>query len=150
MAETFINALIYGCYVVTTCLNGRRFGMTCCWATQIYNNKVILCMGGQSSTRKAIRQSKVFGVNVLTVSQKELALHFGKGHSSEIDKFDGVATEMAETGVPLLPGSLKTLACRLDEQFMQAYENIVVGTIVHFRRGQTTEAPLLLEHINPG
>ncbi len=147
MPETY-EALTYGCYVITTMLDDRRFGMTCCWATQIDFDRILLCLGEQSATGKVIRQSKVFGVNVLKLGQKKLAIHFGEGHSDEIDKFEGLKTRSGQTGVPLLPGSQKAFECELDNDSIFEQKNLFVGRIVHFQRDDSTERPLLLFDID--
>ncbi|MBU8932682.1 MAG: flavin reductase family protein [candidate division Zixibacteria bacterium] len=147
MAER-CEALTYGCYIVTTILNGRRYGMTCCWATQVDSDKIMLCLGKQSTTRKAIIESRVFGVSVLSESQKDLALRFGEGHSADVDKFDGLQIETGQLGVPLLPGSLKTSECEVVNDTLPEYEQLLIGRIVHFSRSNAKEEPLLLSHID--
>ena len=141
-------ALTYGCYVVTTVLNGRRYGMTCCWGTQIERDKIMLCLGKQSTTRKAILESGVFGISVLTEAQKDLAFRFGERHSADSDKFEGLQIETGKLGVPLLPGSLKTVECEIESNALPDYDQLVIGRIVHFSRSNVKEAPLLLGHID--
>jgi flavin reductase (DIM6/NTAB) family NADH-FMN oxidoreductase RutF len=147
MADTF-DALTHGCYVVTTVLDDRRYGMTCCWATQIDADKILLILGSQSTTARAIRRSRIFGVNVLTTEQKGLALHFGEGHSDVYDKFAGVNLQESVTGVPLLAGALKTIGCELVEDVEHQGGSSFVGRILYFRQSSQAKEPLLLVHID--
>jgi len=142
------DALTFGMYVITTTLKGRLYGTTCCWATQISSDEILLCLGKQSTTRTAILDSRVFGVSVLTVEQKSLALHFGERHSAEVDKFDAVQTVTGELGVPLLPDSLKTIECEVKKDTFPEHDELMLGRIVHFTKGSTKNEPLLLCHID--
>jgi flavin reductase (DIM6/NTAB) family NADH-FMN oxidoreductase RutF len=146
--QQFHDALTHGCYVITTALDGRLYGMTCSWATQVDFDKVMLVLGKQSSTGKAIRRSRVFGVSVLGVGQKELALRFGANHSSRKDKFAGVEFAEGKLGVPLIAGALKVFECELvdDESFKS--DICYVGRIVRFRKARKPDSPLLLSHID--
>jgi flavin reductase (DIM6/NTAB) family NADH-FMN oxidoreductase RutF len=144
----FHDALTHGCYVVTTSLNGRLYGMTCSWATQVDFDKVMLVLGKQSSTGRAIRKSRVFGVSVLSTDQKDLAVRFGSGHSSRKDKFDGVTTRTGTSGVPLLDGSLKTFVCRLVDDADFGSDICYVGTIAGFRKARKQTSPLLLSQVD--
>lgn len=137
-----MDALAHGCYLITTALDGKRYGMTCSWAVQVDYDRVMLVIGGQSATGRAIRKSRVFGVSVLASDQRELALRFGAGHSSRRDKFDGVETLDGSLGVPLMAGSLRTFECRLVDD--EAHPGSLVGIISHFRIRRKAARPLLL------
>jgi flavin reductase (DIM6/NTAB) family NADH-FMN oxidoreductase RutF len=142
------DALTHGCYIVTTVLDGRMYGMTCSWATQVDFDKVLLVLGGQSSTGRAIRKSGIFAVSVLSCAQKDLALRFGANHSSRKDKFAGVETREGRGGLPLIPGALKTLECELVAGCGFPDGICYMGRIVRFRKGRKQEAPLLLSDVD--
>jgi flavin reductase (DIM6/NTAB) family NADH-FMN oxidoreductase RutF len=146
--QQFHDALTHGCYVITTVLDGRLYGMTCSWATQVDFDKVMLVLGKQSSTGKAIRRSRVFGVSVLGIGQKELALRFGENHSSRKNKFAGVETTEGRSGVPLLPRALKTFECELVDDDSFKSEICYVGRITRFKKARKSESPLLLSHMD--
>ncbi|MCU0722522.1 MAG: flavin reductase family protein [Planctomycetes bacterium] len=147
MAQVY-DALTYGCYVVTTAWKGKRYGMTCCWATQTGPETILFCLGDQSSTKKAILKSRVFGVNVLARGQKDLALRFGEGRSEDEDKFRGAGAREGKLGVPLLPGCVKTVECRVVKGPSIEGEALIAGRIVDFRRGRAKGGPLLLDHVD--
>jgi flavin reductase (DIM6/NTAB) family NADH-FMN oxidoreductase RutF len=149
MAQVY-DALTYGCYVVTAVWKGRRYGMTCCWATQTGPETILFCLGDQSSTKKAILKSRAFGVNVLARGQRALAVKFGEGSSAESDKFKGVRARKGKLGVPLLPGCVKTIECRVVRGPSVEGEALVAGRIVDFRRGRAKGGPLLIEHVDRG
>jgi len=141
-------ALTYGCYVVTTTLNGRNYGLTCCYATQIDSDLIMLCLSKQSTTRQAIVESGVFGVSVLAEHQKNTALHFGQDHSAETDKFEGMEIETGQLGVPLLPGCRKTVECEVVSDTLPGYDQLLVGRIKHYNKNHMELAPLLLQELD--
>ncbi len=139
--------LTHGCYLVSTILDGRRYGMTCSWATQIEEKRILLVLGGQSSTARAIRASGRFGVSVFARDQEELALRFGRDHSDDIDKFDAIELLAGETGLPLLHGAVSTLECELVEDLLPVDGSLFIGQVRHSRSSEGRE-PLLLFHID--
>lgn len=140
-----MDALTHGCYIVTTVLDEKRYGMTCSWGTQIDDKKILLVLFKQSTTASAIRKSKIFGVSVLAEGQQDIALHFGKNHSRNTDKFKDIDYGTGEMGLPLINGSVKTLECELDEE---SKETKYIGNIKHFHKNRERLAELLMSQID--
>lgn len=130
--------LTHGVNVVTAQHEGKRRGLAVAWATQIATNRIVICVGKQSTTRELILASEAFGLSVLTREQLEVARIFGRQSSRDVDKFGGIGHHTAETGSPLLDECAWTFDCRVEDVYDQ--ENgakLIVGRIVaaeHLKR----------------
>lgn len=141
------NALTHGVYLITTTWQGRRYGMTCSWATQIDADRIMLVPGKQSSTGTAIRQSGRFGVNIPGENQRELALRFGSHHSNSKDQFAN--TSLVDDGAaPLFQDVNAHLVCEVDHSVNCSDNGLVLGRILKIERSTQQRPPLLLEQVN--
>ena len=74
---------------------------------------MLICLGHEVTVIDLFRAATHFGINVLAEDQQELSDHFArKGH----DRFDGLAWHPGETGVPLIPGVLAAIECRVHQR----------------------------------
>jgi flavin reductase (DIM6/NTAB) family NADH-FMN oxidoreductase RutF len=104
--------LVYGCNLIIVRDAGKTRSMICSWATQVSERHVVLCLGAQSETGKALREGMEFSINVLLREQFELARVAGMNHSSAIDKLAGVPV-IEDAGVVTLKRAKKTMRCRV-------------------------------------
>lgn len=74
---------------------------------------LLVCINRNAPTCGTISDAGVFGVNILTEDQIQLAERFA---TPSADKFVGVAVEEGVTGVPLLSAALARLECRVVEE----------------------------------
>ena len=133
--------LTHGVYVVCAQFEGQRGGLAVAWATQVGTDRILICVGKQSATRKLILKSKAFGFNVLTGEQIDVAPAFGKRSSSDVDKFEGIGYHTAETGSPLLDKCAATLDCKVEAVHDDGTSKLIVGRIVAAER--------VLDHYDP-
>jgi len=75
-----------GVNVVAMEKNGAFFAMTCAWATQIDYDRLIMCIGGQSDTGKAMEAGDIIGFSALSDKQEDIGNSIGSKHSKNIDK----------------------------------------------------------------
>ena len=69
---------------------------------------ISICLGHAVTMIDTFRESKNFGINVLSANQQALSDHFArKGH----DRFDNLEWYRGEHGTPLLPGTLAAIEC---------------------------------------
>ncbi|HWC97913.1 MAG TPA: flavin reductase family protein [Candidatus Sulfopaludibacter sp.] len=94
---------------------------------------ILICLGHAVTCIDAFRESRHFGINVLKESQKELSDRFARKGQ---DRFDGIEWYRGENGVPLLPGVLAAMECRLHERFTSGDHDIFVGELVSVRTGE--------------
>ncbi|TCO28052.1 flavin reductase (DIM6/NTAB) family NADH-FMN oxidoreductase RutF [Kribbella steppae] len=104
-----------GVTVITTANNGARFGSTASAVSSLTDDPpmLLVCLNRSSATAAAVRDSGTFAVNVLAEDHVDLATRFA---SRVPDKYDGVPTETASNGSPLLVGAIAHLICRVAEQ----------------------------------
>ena len=145
--EALSNILTEGAYLVATNLNGRLYGMICSWATQITDNRILLCIGSQSHTGVAIRESREFSLSVLSENQYKLALKIGSTHSDDEDKFIDLDVEMFEGKLPLLKGACKHIVCDVMNYpaLGEVDKSLIVGRIRHFSWHDKAVKPLVLD-----
>jgi flavin reductase (DIM6/NTAB) family NADH-FMN oxidoreductase RutF len=99
---------------------------------------VLICLGHQVTVIDIFRQAKFFGINILGADQQGLSDRFARKGQ---DRFGGLAWERSESGVPLLPGCLARIECRVHQVFPSGDHDIFVGEMI---RGQVAEGEPLL------
>jgi flavin reductase (DIM6/NTAB) family NADH-FMN oxidoreductase RutF len=88
---------------------------------------ILICLGHAVTCIDAFRQSRHFGINVLAADQRDLSDKFArKGH----DRFDGLEWYRGASGVPLLPGVLAAIECRVHQRITSGDHDIFVGEMV--------------------
>jgi 3,4-dihydroxy-2-butanone 4-phosphate synthase len=102
---------------------------------------LLACLARSSETLAAIRDSGNFAVNVLADEQRHHSDRFArKGEAvraHEVDFHDH------ELGVPVLPGALATIACKVEAIHPAGDHEIVVGLAHHLEHGEPAARPLL-------
>jgi flavin reductase (DIM6/NTAB) family NADH-FMN oxidoreductase RutF len=118
-----------GVTVVTTELDGERYGMTVASFASLSLRPplVVICIEKGTKTHDAIAGAGRFAVNFLAESQGAVSSRFA---SRSGDKFEGIETRAGELGVPLLDGALATIECTLQEQLPGGDHTIFVGEVV--------------------
>jgi 4-nitrophenol 2-monooxygenase / 4-nitrocatechol 4-monooxygenase, reductase component len=102
-----------GVTVITTTVDGSPFGTTASAVSSLSLEPpmMLVCLNKTSDTQAAILKAGAFCVNILADGQQELAYQFaGKG-----DKFTNTGYAEGIDGVPVLPGTLAHLECRVAE-----------------------------------
>lgn len=135
--------LTHGVQVICAAHEGRRGGLTVAWATQVGRERILICVGAQSATRELILDSGAFGLSILTRDQVDVARHFGRRSSRQVDKLDGWAYHTAETGSPLLDHCAATFDCRVIATYDLDREKLIVGQIVAAERNKEQYEPLI-------
>lgn len=98
--------------IITVEKNGKKYAMTCAWATQVGYEHLVCLIGSQSLTGKNINKADNIGISVLSKSQVELANKVGENHSNEIDKFEDT---FDYKGVICYNNAIRVLKCRVED-----------------------------------
>jgi flavin reductase (DIM6/NTAB) family NADH-FMN oxidoreductase RutF len=94
---------------------------------------LLICLGHAVTCIDAFRSSRHFGINVLAEGQRELSDRFARKGQ---DRFDGLEWYRGPSGVPLLPGVLAAIECRVHQRFTSGDHDIVVGEMISARTGE--------------
>ncbi len=135
--------MVQGVYIVTANHRGKMAGMAASWATQADVNRVAVCMGSQSATRKLVLASRKFGFHVLACGQRALGGRFGSTSSAKADKFKGMKTRKVKTGAPIFGDCRTWFDCRVEKTASAGDHKIIIGRIVAAGHGKRRAAPLV-------
>jgi flavin reductase (DIM6/NTAB) family NADH-FMN oxidoreductase RutF len=135
--------LTHGVYIVCAQHEERKGGLAVAWATQVATNRILICVGKQSTTRELILASKAFGLSVLTQEQVDVARAFGRQSSRDVNKFESVGYHTAETGSPLLDDCAATFDCRVVAVHDEDSKKLIIGQIAAAERVKEAYEPLI-------
>jgi flavin reductase (DIM6/NTAB) family NADH-FMN oxidoreductase RutF len=99
---------------------------------------VLVCIDNRSETHDGFEASGVFGVSILAEGQEEWSRRFAVGG---VEKFVGVELVKGEHFVPLVPGALAHIECRVTATLPAGDHTIYVGEVL--RLAATPGRPLL-------
>lgn len=106
------NAMDYSVTVVAYEKENVKRGMCCAWAMQVDYDKLMCLLGEQSDTGKHLKKGDIIGVSVLGKNQKDIAIHFGEGHSDQEDKFRGISMEQTNSALTV-PKASRQMICKV-------------------------------------
>ncbi len=102
---------------------------------------VLVCLDKKAESHGAFKQVDRFAVSILAEHQKEAALRFA---TRGADKFGGFEVEHgAATGMPLIPGAMVHLECRMHDRLPGGDHTILVGEVVYAHH---EDVPPMLHH----
>lgn len=131
-----------GVSVVTSVGGGLARGATANALTSLSLDPLLLlvCFDHASNTLGAVRESRRFGVNVLSTAQEEIARRFAL-KAPEDEKFREVPYAL-DHGVPVISGCVAWVVCDVEEELRGGDHAIVIGSPL---AGDTAEGlePLL-------
>jgi len=135
--------LNHGVNIVCAQHNGQVGGLAVAWATQLSADRVLICVGSQSSTRELILNSKAFGLSVLYRDQVEIARLFGRKSSRSVNKFENVRYHTGDTGSPLLDDCMITLDCKTEAVYDVNGQKLIIGKVVRAEQLKKDAEPLI-------
>ncbi|KJC50155.1 monooxygenase [Bradyrhizobium sp. LTSP885] len=102
---------------------------------------LIVSINRAASSYQLIKRHGVFGVNILTADQLDVAERFtGKGGLKGADRFAGAEWTTRASGVPLLVGALTAIDCEVEEVIERHSHAIVIGRVLDVVASQRTAA----------
>ena len=115
--------------VGTTTEDGGTHGMTANAVTSVSLDPplVLVCVVKDNQTNGHLQKSRCFSMNILSADQEEISNRFAfKGPRD----FSDLDTTTAETGAPILAGTLGWVDCRVSEILPGGDHDIFLGEIV--------------------
>ncbi|MBR0873181.1 flavin reductase family protein [Bradyrhizobium tropiciagri] len=102
---------------------------------------LIVSINRAASSWPLIARHGVFGVNILTADQLDIAKRFtGKGGLKGAERFAGAEWTTRASGVPLLAGALAALDCEVEEIIERHSHAIVIGRVLDVLASDRTAA----------
>ena len=104
-----------GVYILTTCLNGKDYGMTISWCVKVSKEPAMIAVsvGKERKEYNKIKESEMFAINILGEEHLELGRHFAFSNGENVDDFKDVEISRLDTGSPILDASVGALDCEL-------------------------------------
>ena len=102
---------------------------------------LIVSINRESSSLPLLKRYGVFGVNILTADQLDVAERFtGRGGLKGADRFAGAQWTTRISGVPLLAGALAAIDCEVEELIERHSHAIVIGRVLDLQLSSRTAA----------
>lgn len=119
-----------GVSIVTTRLGERIHGMTVSdfSGASLDPPLVTICCNRESRTAELIAEAGCFAVNVLAADQAELSDRFASS-KTEQSRFQGLETEVFETGSPIIRGGLANFDCSVVARHQAGDHVIYLGSV---------------------
>jgi flavin reductase (DIM6/NTAB) family NADH-FMN oxidoreductase RutF len=118
-----------GVTILTTHSDGKPSGMTVNSFTSVSLQPalVLICLANEARTTTAVRNRGWFAVNILADRQAELSQRFAQ---KDDDRFNDLDFTLDEYNMPLLPGCIAHLVCRVFRIDPGGDHIIVLGEVV--------------------
>ena len=133
-----------GVTVVTTLDEaGEVHGMTANSFTSVCLEPpaILVCVAHNAHTYNYVEDKGTFGVNILGTEQLPVGQYFARKPEERTQEIDWTYSSSAE-GVPMLDGSMVSMACRVLGSHVYGDHTIYVGCVEEMRLGEHA-APLL-------
>lgn len=133
--RSVMGAFPTGVTVMTAAVGESRCGVTASsFNTVSLDPPLILwSLGLRAPSLGAFRAAGCFAVNVLSETQRDVALQFARPAA---DKFTGLDTFTGVTGAPLIRGALAHIECRVWARHPGGDHEIMLGEVVALGRSE--------------
>jgi len=118
--------------VITTELNGERFGLTATAVSSVSAEppRLLICVNRNGFTHQKIIEAKKFCVNVLGEDQDPIAKVFAGMSDVGDDRFAIGTWKKFVTGAPVLADAVASFDCVLAEISEQSSHSVIFGDVV--------------------
>jgi flavin reductase (DIM6/NTAB) family NADH-FMN oxidoreductase RutF len=121
--KTTLRMIPYGIYVLTAeAADGRVAAATVNFVTQTSFNPPLVAV--------ALKETKVFALNMLGKGQQGAAFAFFKPADKQGDKISGEAYRKGASGAPILLSAPASVECKVVEIVAKGDHHIVVGEVI--------------------
>lgn len=141
----------YGLYVVTARARNHEPGQpyaaaTVTWVSQASFDPpmIMMALRRESWTNEAVRQTRMFALNILGSDQKELAGRFFKKVDLENNRINGLVFEEGKNGAPLFTDAIAYLECCEEERVEIGDHSVLVARVTDAGVRRSDGIPILL------
>jgi len=146
MAGDILDIVTSPVTVVTTKSKDKINGMTVAWIMQAAYNPafIVVSIAPERYTHALIKESGVFGVNILAEDQKALGKKFGFASGRNTDKFRAVKSHKSKSGLPVLDDIYAYIECRLVSVANAGDHDLFIGEVIE-KTVDNKKAPLVFK-----
>lgn len=122
----------YGIYVMTAKGDGGHLtAATVNWVTQTAFAPPLLAVGVKtdSGTYAAVKESRVFALNMLGKGQQGVAFTFFKPAKIEDSRISGEAYHSGDNGAPIIDNAIAAVECKVVEIVAIGDHHVVIGEV---------------------
>ncbi|MBU1853310.1 MAG: flavin reductase family protein [Candidatus Omnitrophica bacterium] len=132
--------------VVTAQNSDKINGMTVAWIMQAAYNPAFIAVSiaPERFTHSLIKESKSFGVNILSDGQRHLGKHFGFSSGRNTDKFTDIDFHKSKSGLPIFDNVYAYIECRLINILNAGDHDLFVGEVLE-KNIDDTKNPLIFK-----
>lgn len=139
---------LYVCGVTSGSAGGRAeeldaFTLTWMTQTSFQPPLVAIAVRRMSHANSLIRESKVFSINFLGASQREIAEHFKKPADGK-SRLENQRFHAGVTGSPILDDAAGAIECTVVQIVEHGDHDLILGEVFATERGPRDEKPLYL------
>lgn len=118
-----------GVTVVTACLDGAPVGLAVNAFSSVSMEPpmVLVCVNSSSQSHAALTKSAHLGINILSNTQKEVAMTFAKSGG---EKFSALSWHPGTHGAPVLDGAAATFEVEVKQLIQAGTHTIFLGQVV--------------------
>lgn len=129
--------------ITTLDINGKFHAMTAnaFASVSLEPPLVLVCIADDTITHGNVTKHQIFGVNVLTSNQQQMAAYFAKPPHQR-NRNVNTDTEQSSIGVPRIKGTLAFLGCRVVKSYRHGDHTIYIGEVEDLVIGPR-ETPLI-------
>jgi len=116
--------------ITTVEMDGSVHGMTANGIASISLDPmlVMVCVSRSANSYPIIKVGGIYGINILSVDQVEIAEYFAKPMEKRTGGLD-VGFTFTDGGVPLLQGALSVMACKVVKEHVAGDHSIFIGLV---------------------
>jgi flavin reductase (DIM6/NTAB) family NADH-FMN oxidoreductase RutF len=133
-----------GVTIITTRHGDHLHGMTANAVSSLSLDPmlVLVCVDKSADTHDILLKTGFFAVNILGKDQEELAMKLATKKDSWSHGLEDVGYEVAQTGAPIIDGSIAYLDCKTLTEHHGGDHTIFIGEVLEAK--ELSEAPPLL------
>jgi flavin reductase (DIM6/NTAB) family NADH-FMN oxidoreductase RutF len=132
-------------WLITSAAGDRRGGLIATFASHASLApelpRLLIAIAKQHHTWQLIEASGAFAAHLLAEHNLELVWRFGLASGRDLDKFNGLASEMGASGSPIIGDTLGWLDCRVETRLDTGDRTVYVSEVLAAKK-RLDEPPL--------
>ncbi|MFH1854367.1 MAG: flavin reductase family protein [Candidatus Omnitrophota bacterium] len=133
MAGQILDVITSPVTVITAKSGDKINGMTVAWIMQAACNPayVVVSIAPERFTYSLIKESGLFGVNILSDNQNDIGKRFGFSSGRDSDKFKGIKFHNSRSGLPMLDAVKAYIECKVVNVAKSGDHDLFIGEVIY-------------------